>query len=72
MSPAYRTLIFCDNCASLAVAELDRAPLCMVCLLEELRKGGPCRESVNRRISPLKVRLEQRHHGNALPPAEVA
>ncbi len=28
--------IFCDHCASLALAELDTAPLCERCLLREV------------------------------------
>ena len=32
-----RTLpIFCDNCNALALAELDNAPMCIQCLMEEL------------------------------------
>ncbi len=39
MSTLFGPPIFCDNCSSLAVAELDGAPLCIRCLLETLKRG---------------------------------
>ena len=32
--------IFCDNCSTLALAELDSSPLCEKCLFELLEKNG--------------------------------
>lgn len=72
MSPGYPTLVFCDNCASLAVAELDRAPLCMTCLLEELRQGKTPGDIALLRIRPLKVHRKDQRRSAMPQPAEVA
>lgn len=72
MSATYRTLVFCDNCAALAVAELDRAPLCMSCLLEELKRGEPQHQPATHRISPLGMRRASMQRNDLMPPAEVA
>jgi hypothetical protein len=33
--------IYCDECATLALATLDGAPLCAKCLLEVVQNGDP-------------------------------
>lgn len=49
----YNTLpIFCDNCATLAFAELDAAPLCEKCLFSALKRSQNS-PSLNR-IEPLR------------------
>jgi len=45
------TPIFCDNCSSLALAELDRAPLCERCLLASVR--GSSALTLIKKIAPL-------------------
>jgi hypothetical protein len=56
----------------LAVAELDRAPLCMTCLLEELRQGKTPGDIALLRIQPLKVQRKDQRRGPMPRPAEVA
>ncbi|MCP4604535.1 MAG: hypothetical protein GY847_29105 [Proteobacteria bacterium] len=43
--------IFCDNCSSLALAELDGAPLCEHCLLEAVQQSKDLQ--LIRKITPL-------------------
>jgi hypothetical protein len=50
MVPTIQPPIFCDECASLALAILDSAPLCAKCLEKTLEKGAP---SLRDRIEPL-------------------
>lgn len=54
MSTRYGPPIFCDNCSSLAVAELDGAPLCIKCLLETLKKGEY--NIISEHIAPLETK----------------
>ena len=42
--------IYCDECATLALATLDGAPLCSKCLLEVVHNGDP---AIIGRIEPL-------------------
>lgn len=52
MSRRSQPPIFCDDCASLALAMLDDAPLCAKCLRESLGKAvNPC----DTRIEPLEL-----------------
>ena len=44
--------IFCDNCAALALAELDSAPLCGECLVKAVKRAG--KNPIASRIEPLK------------------
>jgi hypothetical protein len=46
--------IFCDNCPTLALAELDAAPLCDACLLEAVRSSDDDR--IADKIAPLQFR----------------
>ncbi len=43
--------IFCDNCATLALAELDSAPLCGACLMRALSQSS---HSLTSKIKPLE------------------
>ncbi|MDJ0765151.1 MAG: hypothetical protein QNJ97_19380 [Myxococcota bacterium] len=43
--------VFCDNCPTLALAELDDAPLCESCLLNALK--GSEDPNILRKIAPL-------------------
>jgi hypothetical protein len=45
--------IFCDHCATLAVAELDGAPLCTDCILVEL--AGDAEATFAGRVTPLHL-----------------
>jgi hypothetical protein len=50
MSPISRPPIFCDDCASLAMATLDDAPLCAKCLQAQLNRSD---SKLLHRIEPL-------------------
>ncbi|MCP4677309.1 MAG: hypothetical protein GY854_17705 [Deltaproteobacteria bacterium] len=50
------TPIFCDNCSSLALAELDTAPLCERCLLAAVRESRDLH--LIKRIAPLPFSAE--------------
>ncbi len=50
MTPVSRPPIFCDDCATLALATLDDAPLCADCLQALLDKGDV---RLVERIAPL-------------------
>ena len=46
--------IFCDNCATLALAELDDAPLCESCLMDAVNQSAD--RQIANRIAPLQFR----------------
>lgn len=50
MAPISRPPVFCDDCASLALATLDDAPLCAKCLQALLSRSE---ETMVERIEPL-------------------
>jgi hypothetical protein len=45
--------VFCDDCSSLALAELDGAPLCEACILAAV--AGATEHSLAGRIAPLHL-----------------
>ncbi len=51
MAPISRPPIFCDDCASLALATLDDAPLCAKCLQALLSRSD---SATLKRIEPLQ------------------
>ncbi len=54
MNKIYEVPIFCDNCATLALAELDDAPLCERCLMEAIQ-GSDDRE-IALKVTPLRFK----------------
>lgn len=54
MTGKYQSPIFCDHCSLLALAELDGAPLCAECLLDEIKKTDDPKLLL--KIHPLLVR----------------
>lgn len=47
------SLQFCDNCSSLALAVMDSAPLCLSCMVEELKKSDD--KHLIYKIQPLPI-----------------
>jgi hypothetical protein len=53
VTPPNTPPVFCDECSSLALAELDGAPLCLACILAALeREAEP---ALAGRIEPLHL-----------------
>lgn len=54
MNKIHELPIFCDNCATLALAVLDGAPLCEHCLMEAVHLADD--REIARRIAPLQFK----------------
>ena len=61
MTPINKPPIFCDECASLALATMEDAPLCAQCLQALLETGG---FSIAQKIEPLKFQGQYTSHSS--------
>jgi hypothetical protein len=51
--------LFCDNCSSLALAQLDKKVLCDLCLIDIVKAGS--REDIDK-IAPLSLSSRVKYH----------